>query len=241
MSAGLILVAGGSGKRFQESDEQSASPQRKKQYFLLQNKPVFIHTLEKFIDIAEISEVVIVCPTDDLEYVKSEVENYSGTQKVMKFVSGGSERVYSVINGFQNISENVNLVLIHDAVRPFIEKSTIIESIAQADAHGASIVAVPVTDTLKSANDKQIIERTVDRDKLYRAQTPQTFRKELFAKAVENWKQAGEPRVTDDAMLAEMLGIPVKIVVGSYSNIKITTREDILIAESMLNSQNKPE
>jgi len=237
MSVGLIIVAGGSGTRFRAANDVSGYTDTKKQYIALNEKPIFIHTLSKFIGLPGISEIVIVCPADDIPFVEAETKKFYPLQKNMKFVSGGSERVYSVINGFSSISDDVDMVMIHDAVRPFIEKDTIFKAIKETEITGAAIVAVPVKDTIKLSDDSGVIERTVDRSKLFAAQTPQVFKRDVFKSAIENWRRKGEPAVTDDAMMIEMICEPVKLVVGSYKNIKITKPEDISVAKGILNSQ----
>ncbi|MCD4655947.1 MAG: 2-C-methyl-D-erythritol 4-phosphate cytidylyltransferase [Planctomycetes bacterium] len=228
-SAGLVLVAGGSGSRF--------NSKQRKQYVNLDGKPIIIHTLAKFINIEEISEIVIVLPENDIEFVRNEVSKYFSEYKKLKFVIGGSERVYSVINGFNSLTKSIDIVLIHDAVRPFIEKNSIVQTIMEAKNTGAAIVAVSVKDTLKKTNDNLLIEQTLNRQYLYAAQTPQVFKREVFEKAIENWRKLEEPAVTDDAMLVELMNYKVKIVEGSYTNIKITKPEDMILARAILFSR----
>ena len=236
-SAGLVLVAGGSGSRFNSKTAASAKAKQRKQYVNLDGVPIYIHTLSKFININEIAEIAVVLPKDDIEFVKNSVCKHFSEHKKLKFVIGGSERVYSVINGFKSITKDVDIVLIHDAVRPFIEEKTILQTMWEAQKTGAAIVAVPVKDTLKKVSQDSAIEKTLNRQQLYSAQTPQVFKRNVFEKAIENWQKLGKPAVTDDAMLVELMNEQVKIVEGNYTNIKITTPEDMILARAILNSQ----
>ena len=238
-SAGLVLVAGGTGSRFNSKTAASATTKQRKQYVNLDGIPIYIHTLSKFINIKEILEIAVVLPEEDIEFIKNTLCKHFNEHNKLKFVIGGSERVYSVINGFQSIKKNVDIVLIHDAVRPFIEENTIMQSMMEAQKNGAAIVAVPVKDTLKLADGNSMIEKTLNRQQLYSAQTPQVFKRDIFEKAVGNWKKIGEPAVTDDAMLVELMNEKVKIVMGSYINIKITNAEDMILAQAILLSQQK--
>ena len=176
-------------------------------------------------------------PKDDIEFVKNSVCNHFSEHKKLKFVIGGSERVYSVISGFKSITMDVDIVLIHDAVRPFIEEKTILQTMREAQKTGAAIVAVPVKDTLKQVGKDSAIEKTLNRQQLYSAQTPQVFKKDVFEKAIDNWQKLGQPAVTDDAMLVELMNEEVKIVEGNYTNIKITTPDDMILARAIQLSQ----
>jgi len=225
MRAGLILVAGGQSLRFGDSV--------KKQFFELAGEALFVHTLRKFTPFDEIVERVLVLPEVDLPAVKERFASALRELKVSKFASGGRERVYSVINGFAVLSADIDYVIIHDAVRPFISRAIIRETLAKAEKTGAAIVAVKVRDTLKKVDKNCEISETIDRSKIYAAQTPQIFERTLFQKALENFYRAGEPEITDDAMLVEMLDRKIAIVEGGFLNIKITTSEDVKLAQAI--------
>ena len=227
MRAGLVLVAGGKSLRFADSV--------KKQFVELEGEPIFIRTLRKFAQFDEIVERILVLPEDDIDDIKAKFSSQLAELKVNKFGTGGKERVYSVINGFQAIRADVDFAIIHDAVRPFVSADIIVNALRKAEQTGAAIVALEVRDTLKRVSKNSDIVETVDRRGIYAAQTPQIFECSLFEKAIENWRKLDEPAVTDDAMLVEMLGEKVSIVEGSFLNIKITTPEDRLLAQAILN------
>jgi 2-C-methyl-D-erythritol 4-phosphate cytidylyltransferase len=157
----------------------------------------------------------------------------------VKIVLGGKERFDSVANALQRVADEADFVAVHDAVRPCLQAEQIDAVFAAAAAVGAAVLAVPVTDTLKRADAKGRIEATVSRDRLWLAQTPQVFRKDWLIEAYARRGQLGQA-ITDDAQLVEAAGHPVQIVEGDPSNIKITTRADLQLAEAILKSRPKP-
>ena len=212
---GIVIVSAGKGSRM--GTEES------KQYLMLTDKPIIIHTLEVFNRLPLVQEIVLVTGQDDVDRAEAWVQEYS-LDKVVKVISGGSERQHSVYKGLLEI--HTEWVMIHDGVRPFVEESDIEECYEVALRVGASVLAVPVKDTIKQVDGSGIIVATPDRQSLWAIQTPQTFRVSDLLKAhkeAQNTKFVG----TDDSMLVERLGIPVAVVQGSYANIKLTTPDDL--------------
>lgn len=222
----VIITAGGSGKRFGESGLP-------KQYAELCGKPVIYYALRSFHDSDSVDEVLIVVPRDLIDYTREELVQKYGFNKVTQIVAGGDERQHSVENGFRALSDKPGVVLVHDGVRPFIKKETIETVIKEALRSGAAITAIKVTDTVKKASPDSSIEGTLDREGIWLAQTPQGFRYEILDTAL---KKAGADGYlgTDESILVEMTGARVKLVEGSRYNIKITTKEDILLGELMI-------
>jgi len=214
MKVAVIIAAGGSGKRMG----------RPKQFLPLAGKAVVEWTIEVFRKIKTVEQIVLAVPEDDLERAK----NLGVT-----VVAGGEERGDSVKNGLKAISPDCDLVIIHDGARPLITPDIIEKAISEAKEYGAAIVGVPAKDTIKRVGDDLVIKDTVDRQALWQAQTPQIFKYEIITRAYAKKRSA-----TDDAKLVEDLGIKVKMVMGSYENIKITTPEDLIVAEAILRSRN---
>lgn len=220
-----IIVAAGRGKRM--------GMDFNKQFILLNNKPILAYTLEKFEKTKSIDEIVLVVGKDEIGFVKENIIDKYSIKKVSKIVAGGKERQDSVYNGLLAVKEHCSIILIHDGARPFIEEELIEKSIDMARKMGAVVVAVPVKDTIKRVdNDMKVID-TLKRDELWSIQTPQTFQYKLLKKAYD-LNRENKDIVTDDAMMVERLGGTVNILKGSYKNIKITTPEDLIIAENIL-------
>lgn len=218
-----IILSAGSGKRMNSNIA--------KQYLEIKDKPIIVYTIEKFL-FQDIDEVIVVTKKDDLEFFEKLI---SGEQfKNIKLVIGGRERSESVFNALKDISEDTEIVIIHDGVRPFIKREVIKENINSAKKYGAVITAVKTKDTIKIVQDNKIKE-TPNRENLYMAQTPQTFRKDIIKRAYNEFKI--DEKATDDSVLVENIGIDVHIVEGSYENIKITTKEDLIIAEAIINNE----
>jgi len=219
-----VIVAAGKGKRM--------GTDISKQFLPLCGKEILTHTVEVFEKADRIRDIVLVTGTDSLQDVQDMVWEY-GWRKVISVVAGGKERQDSVWNGLQAISEDTEIVLIHDGVRPFVTEEILDLSIETAVEMGGCAAGVPAKDTIKVCNSENIAVDTPDRSTLWQIQTPQTFRKELIVKAYEQAKAEGFLG-TDDASLAENSGYSVKVIMGSYRNIKITTKEDLLIGEAFL-------
>jgi 2-C-methyl-D-erythritol 4-phosphate cytidylyltransferase len=201
-----------------------------KPFLPLGGKPVLLHTLRVFDTHPQVDEVVVVAATQETERVKDLLRN-QGLSKVTQVVPGGAERQESVARGLEALS--TEWVLVHDAVRPFVTHERIDALLQAVRLHEAAILAVPLKDTVKMVGDAGVVEQTPDRSRLWAVQTPQAFRRTLL---VEAHRHAGEIGFlgTDDAMLVEKLGVDVRVVPGDYANIKLTTPEDLVVAEAIL-------
>lgn len=224
-----IIVAGGSGKRMGTAV--------KKQYIELAGKPILAHTIAAFQSCEQVDEIVVVVGEEDKEKVKEEIVKREGFSKVKAIVAGGKERQDSVYNGLQEVSTQTQYVMVHDGARPFVTEEILKKAIEVVKETKAVVVAVPVKDTIKrvATQTAEVIE-TPHRETLWAVQTPQCFEKTLL---LEAYKDATEKKrqVTDDSMLVEALGVKVKVVRGEYTNIKVTTPEDLLLGEGILSQK----
>jgi 2-C-methyl-D-erythritol 4-phosphate cytidylyltransferase len=175
---------------------------------------------------------VVVVNEKDIIYCKQNIVERYGFEKVKVLVSGGGTRQESVARGLGQVGEDCGIILIHDGARPFIDAASIASSIDAAEEFGAACVAVPVKDTVKSADSEDFVNSTPDRSRLWSIQTPQAFKADIIKKAHRIAAEEGFSG-TDDAVLAERLGHRLKLVMGSYFNIKITTQEDLVLAEAI--------
>lgn len=236
MQVAVIVVAAGASTRF--------DVKTKKQFFILAGKPILVHCLEVFNQSPLISRIVLVVPANQQNTVWRNIVQKYRLNKIFNIVPGGKERADSVWNGLQALHTSDSgfqipeLVLIHDGVRPFITDKMILDTVRAAKKTGAATIATKVTDTVKSANQHLIIEQTIPRDKLWCVQTPQGFKFSLLLDAYTRAKKT-KLKVTDDAGILEHLGIPVTLVPGSITNIKITTKLDVNIAKALLKSSPK--
>jgi 2-C-methyl-D-erythritol 4-phosphate cytidylyltransferase len=223
-----LIPAAGMGKRMGAGIN--------KQYLLLHEKPIVAHTLALFENIPAVDEIWLVIPEPEIPYCREQVVERYGFAKVRPIVPGGPERQNSVLNGLRAMEDarDDDLVLIHDGVRPFVPVPVIEKALTVAGAHDGALVAVPAKDTIKIVEDG-IIRETPPRENLWLAQTPQAFRYEVIRAAHEIADAEGFLG-TDDAMLVERLGKDVHVVLGDYRNIKITTPEDLILAEAFLRS-----
>lgn len=212
-----------------------------KQYLTLNGKPILAHTLDVFEGCASIQEIILVINKKELELCREQILNIYSYQKV-RVVEGGATRQESVYYGLQACADDTDLVLVHDGARPLIGESVIRESILETIKYKATAVGVPAKNTIKVIDKNGIVVHTPNRANLIEIQTPQTFTMNLLKEAHEKALKKGLEG-SDDAFLVEALSHPVKIVIGSYANIKITTPEDLIIAESMIqylkNKKNK--
>ncbi len=234
MGISVIIVAAGESKRFLHVNNKT-HPGIKKQFIKINGKPLLYWTIEKFHKIKVVDEIVIVLPEKDINKWAAKIQKRFC--KVKAIVSGGNTRVDSVKNGLDKISVKSDIVIIHDGVRPLVEAQTFLNSISAAKNYGASIVAIPVRDTLKLADNKRQIIKTVDRANMWQAQTPQVFKTKLIKGFYDKINPETVYYITDDAQVLERNKIPVKIVPGSYLNIKITTKEDLKILKHFLVKQ----
>jgi len=199
----------------------------------LKNKPIIIWTLEPFVALDLTGHTIIVVSEGTAEQIEHIVVEHFGFAVGLKVVPGGIDRQGSVYNGLLALAPSTEIAIIHDAVRPFVEPRSILESIDAAKACGAATVAIPAVDTVAAVNEDGTIRDTLDRSGLWAVQTPQTFQYDTILKAHEQAERDGI-KATDDAELVRRLGLTVKVVEGSPDNIKITTQHDLLIAERVL-------
>ena len=217
-----IIAAAGAGTRM--------ASDRPKQFLLLAGTPVIFHTLKPFEECESIHDVIVVLPAEESAGFLSMAQSL-GLKKVARVVPGGATRADSVRRGLMSVG-SAEIVAVHDGVRPFVTVAEIDRTIAAAQADGAAILVGPVTDTIKQVSDQTVVE-TLDRDVLRRALTPQCFRYELLRRAYEG-ADVNDLLLTDESALVEQLGHRVTVVEGSARNIKITTTEDLAVAEALL-------
>lgn len=224
----VLIPAAGHGSRMNSSV--------KKPYLMLGDKPILSHTIDRFEQHSAIDEIFVIVDETDFQVCHNKVIEPFRYRKVSGLVPGGKTRQESVFNGLQALSNDVDFIVIHDGVRPFIDDEIIFKCLEATQEFGAAISAVPVKETIKVADAHLFIDHTPQRDQLWRVQTPQVFRKSILVEAHENAIQNGI-NAPDDAALVEELGLPVKLVMGSYQNLKLTTQEDLRFAETLLNTE----
>lgn len=218
-----IILAGGKGKRMGKDIS--------KQFILVKDKPIIYYTIKKFSDCKLIDEIILVLPKDEIEYCKKEVlEKYS--LKVDKIIEGGKERQDSVYNGLKAL-KNSDIVLIHDGARPFVSEKIILDGIENAKKYGAAAPGVMPKDTIKVKDDFSFSKETLKRESLIAIQTPQVFKKDIIVKCHERIRE-DNVSVTDDTMVVEKYGYKVYLYDGDYTNIKVTTPEDLILCEYLV-------
>lgn len=228
-----IVVAAGQGKRM-GGDVQ-------KQYLELMGKPIIYHTLAAFQNSSLIDSIILVTGPEQMAWCRDELVHKYNLFKVDTITTGGAERYTSVWNGLQVIEEDMTkadregLVFIHDGVRPFVDDGIIARTMEAAEAYGACVAAMPVKETIKLADEDGFVNSTPPRNRVWGIQTPQVFDFRLVYEAYQAAMESGRTDMTDDAMIVESFtDVKVKLVEGSYENIKITTPEDLEIAEAFL-------
>jgi 2-C-methyl-D-erythritol 4-phosphate cytidylyltransferase len=226
----VILPAAGKSSRFREKE--------KKPFTNLDGRAVWLRTVEHFVTRADVCQCIVVVAKDDQELFR---RRYAANMAFMnvQIADGGAERFESVGNALALLKPEAEFVAIHDAVRPCITEALIDAVFARAVQAGAALLAVPVTDTLKQVDAQHKVQATPSRRGLWLAQTPQVFRRDWIEEAHAKRGKLGKD-ITDDAQLIEAAGHPVHVVEGSPSNIKITTKADLLLAEAILKAQPKP-
>lgn len=230
-----IVLAAGQGRRMQSKVA--------KQYMEIHGKPMLYYSLKAFQD-SVVDEILVVVGEDEVDYCREHILERYGFNKVKAIVAGGKERYLSVYNALQTVEERIvagilegdnRYVLIHDAARPLITKQIIEDAIQGVVSNKAIVVAVPSKDTIKIANETGTIEYTPKRSLTYIIQTPQAFEFDLLMKSYQAVMKCTNLEITDDAMIVEHgSNQSIKIVEGNYKNIKVTTPEDIKIAEILL-------
>ncbi len=227
MKVAVIIPAAGVGKRLPGKIA--------KQFLEIHGKPVISWTVNRFLNLESLSTGVLVVHKDEIEHTRQLFADDQNFKKKFSIIAGGDHRQDSVFNGLTQLSDDMDIVLVHDGVRPLISREIIMESIRVAVDNGACITAVPVKDTVKRVRENQVLE-TIPREQVWQVQTPQTFRYEILYQAHQQARQM-KYYATDEAALLEWLGIPISVIRGDYRNIKITTREDLIIAESLWNER----
>ncbi|MFC1674504.1 2-C-methyl-D-erythritol 4-phosphate cytidylyltransferase [Candidatus Omnitrophota bacterium] len=224
-----ILLAAGKGKRLKAANSD-------KPLIAISSLPLLVYSLKALSRHPLIRDIIVAVNSANSARIKSAIKKYR-IRKVRRVVLGGKERRDSVANALKALRVETEFVLVHDGARPFIDKKMITLVVRAAQKFGAAIVGVPVKATIKKVRRtaygvrrKTFVRNTIDRNNLWQIQTPQVFRKDLILKAYKKYRGA---RVTDDASLVEKLGVAVGVVRGSYSNIKITTPEDLLFAREI--------
>ncbi|OGX16563.1 MAG: 2-C-methyl-D-erythritol 4-phosphate cytidylyltransferase [Omnitrophica WOR_2 bacterium RBG_13_41_10] len=231
MYVSAIVLAAGLGMRMKSN---TAKP-----LLEINRKPIIVYSLEILSRHPQIKDIILVVNAKSLKNILSLLKRYR-IKKIKAVVLGGKLRQDSVLKGLAQVDSCADLVLIHDAARPFFTSSMVTSVISEAQKSGAAILGVPVKATIKQAAGRRpqaagIVKKTLKRENLWEAQTPQVFKKDLI---IEAYNKYGRNKVTDDASLVEKLGEKINIVAGSYKNIKITTPEDLVVAEAIIKKCN---
>lgn len=221
---GVVIAAGGRGKRF--------GGKVPKQFIRLNGIPMLQWSVAAFASLSNVAEIVVVAPSDEVPRVARLICSM-GSSTLIAVVPGGKERQHSVWNGINSFISSPDIVLVHDAARPLVHRTLIMAVINAAMKYGSGVPGVRIVDTVKTEGHKGFYERTLDRNRLWSVQTPQGFRLELLLRAHTSARRAGFVG-TDESSLVERLKVPVRIVESDPSNIKITTKEDIRLAEMVL-------
>lgn len=220
-----IILAGGQGKRMETSIA--------KQYLMLHNKPVLYYSIKAFEE-SVVDNIVLVVQENMKDWVKTHICEKYEFKKIRKIVIGGKERYDSVYQGLQAV-DDADYILIHDGARPFVTEKMIVDSIRDVMMHQACVIGVPSKDTMKIVDSTNTILDTPDRNTMWCIQTPQTFSAELIQSAYQKLYTHKISGITDDAMVVEtMMNVPVHVIMGSYQNIKLTTPEDLYVAEAFM-------
>ena len=225
MSYDVVIPAAGQGKRMKAG--------RNKLFIDLKGDPVIIHTLRVFDSHRQCDKIILVINEQEREHFQHLLSDYP-FQTSIELVAGGEERQHSVYKGLKAVKQE-KIVLVHDGARPFIKHEQIDELIAEAEQTGAAILAVPVKDTIKRVQDLQVSE-TIERSSLWAVQTPQAFRLSLLMKAHAEAERKGFLGTDDASLVEQMEGGSVRVVEGSYTNIKLTTPDDLTSAEAIMDS-----
>ena len=225
----VILPAAGASSRFKDKNY-------KKPFAPLADRAVWLHSAERFLHRQDVKQLIVVISAEDREYFDFK---FSSNVVILgiEVVEGGKERADSIERAMARIKPDIDFIAVHDAARPCLADEWITRVFEAAEKSGAAILAVPVAATLKRVKANQTIEETVPREGLWEAQTPQVFRRQLLLDA---YAKRGSFQATDDAQLVERLGQAVTVVQGSLINLKITTQEDLRLAEQALKAMPKP-
>lgn len=225
----VILPAAGKSSRFHDK-------YYKKPFAILNERAVWLHAAEKFLNRDDVQQVLVVVAPEDRDNFQTK---FGANVAILGIdvINGGAQRVDSIANALEHVRPEIDYVAVHDAARPCIVDEWITKIFSAAEENGAAIYAVPVAGTLKRVGSNQTVSETVDRKGLWEAQTPQVFRRDLIVRA---YAERGDLQATDDAQLVENIGQRVTIVPGSSINFKITTKEDLHLAKQALRALPKP-
>lgn len=224
MFTSVIIPAAGFGERMGSTIG--------KQFLMLNEKPILVHTLERFEQCDMVNEIIVATQKDSFDFIVELKKKFS-LKKLRSPVEGGKRRQDSIANAIKVVDDRAEIISVHDAVRPFVHLKEITQSIETAIYFGASIIAVRAKDTMKQATTDGRVEKTLNRSSLWGVQTPQTFQRKILIDAYE-FAEKNNITATDDSYLVEQMGISPIIIEGSYENIKITTPDDLLLAELLL-------
>jgi 2-C-methyl-D-erythritol 4-phosphate cytidylyltransferase len=220
MKVSVVIPVAGRGRRF--------GGDTLKQYLEIGNVPTIVLTLQKFVSLKEVSCGVVVAAENEVDRTYQLLSTLKGFENRFDVISGGDNRQDSVYRGIKHIPPDTDIIVVHDGVRPLVSTRIILNSIKTAAAEGACVTAVPAKETIKRVQKEQVIE-TLPRDQLWQVQTPQSFKYSILRDAHEK-AYKNNFYSTDESALVEWFGFPVKVILGAYTNIKITTEEDIKLA-----------
>lgn len=226
MKTSVIILAAGKGKRM--------GANKNKQFIEIMNKPILYYTIKAFENNDSIDEIVLVASKEEISYCKAQIVEKYSFKKVRKIIEGGKERQNSVLNGLKSM-DDTDIVLIHDGARPFVSDDIINNCVKYANIYGATACGVLPKDTIKVRDDSNFSLSTPKRENLFAVQTPQGFKYDLILQCHKNVENDNKI-VTDDTMVVESYGNKVYLYDGSYNNIKITTPEDLIMAEKLINN-----
>lgn len=237
MKVSAILPAAGLGTRMRAAAESTGTS--RKQFMLLEGVPILIHTVRKFVASHYITEVVIALRSEDLPWVE-ELIAHERFHKPVRCVEGGETRQESVANALASIDADVELVAVHDAVRPFVSQEIISDVILEASHHGAAIAGIVPVDTVKQVH-RHVVRGTLNRDRLVLAQTPQVFRADLLRQAFAKAREDGFTGTDESSLVERLETVEIRVVAGSDRNIKITRPSDMELAELFLSLEREKE
>ncbi|OHB49852.1 MAG: 2-C-methyl-D-erythritol 4-phosphate cytidylyltransferase [Planctomycetes bacterium GWF2_41_51] len=237
MKIAVIICAAGSSTRFVKEQKHNLEAAKKKQFADVSGRPAFMRSIEFFASRDDVKQIIMSIPVEDEEIFKI-THGANVSFHGVKLCIGGSERFETVAKALAMVNDDIDIVAVHDAVRCCLTEKWVDDVFKSAEKNGAAMLACPVVATLKKVENGQIV-KTVDRSGLYEAQTPQVFKKDLLKKAYDNLNKLDKSKISDDSQLVEALGHKVAIVETDSSNIKITNKSDIAIAEAIIKSRSK--
>ncbi|OQA01493.1 MAG: 2-C-methyl-D-erythritol 4-phosphate cytidylyltransferase [Planctomycetes bacterium ADurb.Bin401] len=237
MKIAVIICAAGSSTRFVKEQKHNLEAAKKKQFADVAGRPAFLRSIEFFAGRDDVKQIIMSIPAEDEEIFKI-THGANVSFHGVKLCIGGSERFETVAKALAMVNDDIDIVAVHDAVRCCLTEKWVDDVFKAAEKNGAAMLACPVVATLKKVENGQIIQ-TVDRAGLFEAQTPQVFKKDLLIKACANIEKLDKKKISDDSQLVEALGHKVAIVETDFSNIKITNKSDIAIAEAIIKSRAK--